>query len=202
MPSYDSLRPHIDTGDIVLFSGKGGVSAGIKWLTRSDWSHVGMALRPADPDVILLWESALLNDAEEAETGQISGVQLTPLRRRIAGYDGDIAIRNLEVERTPAMYEALNGLRQEVKGRPYEKSRLQLLRSAYDGPFGNNHEDLSSLFCSELIAEAYQRMGLLPETPHASEYTPRDFSDAGGLVLLKGRLGPERAIRHLSSIRL
>jgi hypothetical protein len=40
---YDErMRAELKTGDVVLFSGKGGISAGIKWATLSRWSHVGM----------------------------------------------------------------------------------------------------------------------------------------------------------------
>ena len=54
---YEEARANIQTGDIVLFSGKGGISSAIKWFTRSGWSHVGMALRVEEFDTVLLWES-------------------------------------------------------------------------------------------------------------------------------------------------
>jgi hypothetical protein len=49
---------------------------------------------------------------------------------------------------------ALSNCRHEVSGRPYERDEIELLKSACDGKFGENKEDLSSLFCSELVAEA------------------------------------------------
>lgn len=89
------------------------------------------------------------------------------------------------------MLETLSQFRQEMKGRPYEEDEIELIKAAYDGPLGRNTEDLRSLFCSELVAEAYQRMGLLSDAQPANEYTPKDFSDEGELVLLKGKLGKE-----------
>jgi hypothetical protein len=77
----------------------------------------------------------------------------------------------------------------DLLNRPYEKDKLELIKAAYDGPLGHNEEDLSSLFCSELVAEAYQKMGLLREPPKglpSNEYTPKDFSEKKGLVLEKG----------------
>jgi len=59
---------------------------------------------------------------------------------------------------------------------------LELLKSAYDGPFGKNEEDLSSLFCSELVAEAYQRLGLLTEGTPSNEFTPADFGGDINLI--------------------
>lgn len=68
-------------------------------------------------------------------------------------------------------------LRVELKGKHYESSKIELLKLAYDGPFGHNNEDLSSIFCSELVAEAYQRLSLVTEEKPSNEYTPADFSE-------------------------
>lgn len=38
-----------------------------------------------------------------------------------------------------------------------------------------NRQDLSSFFCSELVAATYQRMGLLPPLPPSNEYMPVHF---------------------------
>ena len=92
------------------------------------------------------------------------------------------------------MLEALSALRLKLRDRPYETKKLELMRAALDGPFDRlgSSEDLSSLFCSELVAEAYQAMGILPEHgggKPSDEYTPGDF--AGHLALLRGAtLGP------------
>ena len=119
-----------------------------------------------------------------------------PLSERIKKYDGEISVRMLDQKPTPEMHKELSLLREEVKGRPYEKSKIELFKAAYDGPFGRNNEDLSSLFCSELVAEAYQRMGLLSEDKASNEYTPKDFSDAEKLKLLKGELSKEILIKE------
>ena len=192
MDAYENIRQELKTGDIVLFSGKGGISTGIKWFTQSKWSHVGMVLRLLEWDAVLLWESTTLSDIADVESGkERKGVQLVPLSERIRKYNGAASIRLLDLERTPDMLKELSLLRAEVKGRPYEKDKIELFRSAYEGPLGANAEDLSSLFCSEMVAEAYQRMGLLSEKKPSNEYIPKDFSDAGELALLTGRLSKE-----------
>jgi hypothetical protein len=200
MSKYEEIRSQLQTGDIVLFSGKGGMSEGIKWVTFCEWSHVGMVLRmppDADPlaDAVLLWESTNRDDLRDAVDGVVRrGVQLVLLSERVESYPGDIAIRQLSVHREPAMLEALSALRMKLRSRPFEQRKLELLRAVLDGPFDRlqSPEDLSSLFCSELIAEAYQAMGLLPDELQgrpSGEYTPRDF--AGELALLRGAaLGP------------
>lgn len=78
-----------------------------------------------------------------------------------------------------------------MAGREYEQDQIELIKAAYDGPLGRNSEDLTSLFCSELVAEAYQRLGLLSEEKPSNEYTPAEFSEKRQLKLLKGSLGKE-----------
>ncbi len=204
-PAYDRERSKLDTGDLVLFSGKGMVSQGIKRFTFSDWSHVGMVIRSVEFEAVLLWESTTLGNIPDLDTGlPTKGVQIVPLSERITHYDGEISIRRLTVNRTAAMKRDLIALRKKLRGRPYEKSEIELIKSAYDGPFGKNTEDLSSLFCSELVAEAYQAMGLLEGTKGrkhykaSNEYTPADFSweKRGDMNLLAGRLGREVAVKR------
>ncbi|MBM3824134.1 MAG: hypothetical protein FJ404_14820 [Verrucomicrobia bacterium] len=191
---YQALRPKLKTGDVILFSGKGGISEGIKFFTVSKWSHVGMVYRFDDPldkkGTVFCWESTTLSDLADADTGKLTkGVQRVELSERLErcfarGYE--ISVRPLSQPLTEDQIRALNDFRHEVGGRPYEKKKLQLLKSAYDGLWGGNKEDLSSLFCSELVAEAYQRMGLLSEAIPSNEYTPKDFSVERTMALQGG----------------
>lgn len=191
---YEDIRNQLKTGDILLFSGKGGISEGIKFFTLSKWSHVGMIYRFDDPrdakGTIFCWESTTLSDLKDADTGKLSkGVQRVELSERLErcfamGYE--ITVRPLSEPLSDDMIRTLNDFRHEVSGRPYEKDKIELLKAAYDWIFGDNKEDLSSLFCSELVAEAYQRMGLLTEKTPSNEYTPKDFSSERGLTLERG----------------
>ncbi len=198
MKNYTALRDNLRTGDIVLFSGKGGISAGIKWATLSRWSHVGMVVRLDRYDFVTLWESTTLSNVKDLDSHTArKGVQLVPLSKRVEKYSGEIAIRQLSgVTLGEQDIQSLMQLRREISGRPYEKRMLELIKAAWDGPGGHNEEDLSSLFCSELVAEAYQRLGLLDESKPSNEYTPADFSQDGELSLLRGgSLGPELIIK-------
>ena len=105
---------------------------------------------------------------------------------------GDVAIRKLVgVRTTDDDLKRLEDLREDLKNLPYETDELELIKSAYDGPLGGNKEDLDSIFCSELVAEAYQCLGLLQNETPSNEFTPKDFSVSGRLRLSKGRLGNE-----------
>lgn len=199
---YEDIRGNLISYDIVLFNGKGGVSNAIKWFTRSKWSHIGIVLNDKALDMVLLMESTTLSAIKDVDTGiNRRGVMVVPLSERLRMYDGDVCIRPLTI---PGMScidrsQRLSAFRREFCGRPYEQDKWSLILAQYDGPFGQNIDDLSSLFCSELVAEAYMQIGLLRRTTPASEYTPANFS-AGGVVdgLLKegAFLGEEIYIRR------
>ncbi len=203
---YEDIRSQLKTGDILLFSGKGGISDGIKLFTLSKYSHVGMVYKFEDPldskGSVFCWESTTLSDIKDADTGKLTqGVQRVELSERLErcfakGYE--ISVRRLNTTLTDTMIKALNQFRHDVSGRPYEKSKIELIKAAYDGIFGENKEDLSSLFCSELVAEAYQKMGLLTEDKPSNEYTPKDFSGEKHIKLqLNYSLGNEEMIDAL-----
>ena len=202
--TYKQLRDTLNTGDILLFSGKGRISDGIKFFCRSKWSHVGMVYRidTQTEDSVFCWESTTLSNVKDADTGRLTrGVQRVELSERLkrcfaAGYE--VSVRKLNQRLDMNMLIALDKFRHEISGRPYEQHLLDLVRSAYDGWLGENHEDISSLFCSEMVAAAFQRMGLLSKELPADEYTPKDFSSERKLRLEEGyALQAEIAISSL-----
>lgn len=202
MATYDDVRDDLNTGDIVLFSGKGLISMGLRIGALCSWSHVAMVVRVREPDVALLYQTTPLCKAKDFFAGTLkNGVQINVMSEAVNGYNGKVAVRHLSVTRTPEMLDALSRFRREVKDRPYEEHIIQMVKAVWEGPLGHVEEDLSSLFCSELVAEAYQRMGLLPAnecggTP-CTEYTPKDFSSEGGNIelLLDATLGEEMVIK-------
>ena len=143
----------------------------------------------------------------DIESGKVrKGVELVPLGHKVfSGWYDRVAFRRLtgvSDEQRAEMYEQLLAFRKEVQGRPYEKNTIELILSSVDAQekylsfLRNTHEDLSSLFCSELVAEAYKRMGVLNTTKFSNEFTPDDFSSArgSGLKLNFGKLEPEEFI--------
>ncbi len=199
-PQYADVRADLKTGDLVLFSGASFFSSVIKWAVGGRWSHVGVVVRsPQFPGRVLLWEATTLADIADVERGHAApGVQLVPLSDRLARYAGEFKLRALDKPITPDMDAALTRRRAELSGRPYETDKLELFHAAFDGWFAQlRRERLHSLFCSELVAEAYQAMGLLPEPPHgppSNEYTPRDFARRSAKLLRGYALGKIVAI--------
>jgi hypothetical protein len=192
-PDYHDVLPRMRTGDLVLYAGKGVFSASIKRLTRCKWAHVGLVIRDRPADLPQLWEATTLADMPDLETGQaFPGVRLVMLEEALTAYSGEVAVRLLDVKRTKKMLADLEAFRQEMLGRPYEKNEAQMIRATRKGPLRNRVEDLSSVFCSELIAAAYQRMGLLDRSKLSNNFTPADFTTEVDLPLgLRAQLGPE-----------
>lgn len=175
--TYATLRDNLATGDIVLFEGRGLISRAIQWLTGSRYSHVGMVVHVPEYDFVCLWESTTLSNVANLVTGQKTrGVQLAPLSQRIANYQGNIAVRLLQTYQ-PVNPHHLMALRHSLRGREYERKPLQLLRSVWRR---NRKADLSSVFCSELVAAAYQHLYLLRNEHNgglaSNQYTPADFA--------------------------
>jgi hypothetical protein len=201
-PAYDRVRSKLDTGDIVLFQGRGFVSHMIRLGTSSRWSHVGMVVKQDEWGTLMLWESQGIQTLTDVLTGTArNGVKLVVLSDRVKTFDGEVSVRRLTgFERDAAMKRKLRAFRNEVRGRPFEKSVLTQIKAALDDGIGlgHNEEDLSSLFCSELIAETYQRLGLLGDELPSAEYVPADFSserEARLHLLGNARLGKEQKLK-------
>lgn len=171
---YVMKRDLLNTGDCILFSGNGPMSTAIKYSTGSPWTHVGMVIRER---IVLVWESNLTRVQRQLNDNLVSsGVQICDLGRRIEEYDGEIAVRRLIDPLTQLELDQLDTSRHLVINRPYEQNMIELVKAAYDGPFGENQEDLSSIFCSELLAMYYKEIHRLPVNVPSNEYTPRDFA--------------------------
>ena len=138
----------------------------------------------------------------DIETGRVTqGVELLPLEVKIfSGWYGHVAIRRLKgltPERREEIGKKLMEFYDEVSGRPYEQSKMELILSSLKFiedalPFlKNRKEDLSSLFCSELVAAAYQHMGLLSKDKPSHSFTPDDFSANRPLELTEGTLSEQ-----------
>lgn len=177
---YSLIRGKLETGDLVFFSGYGFTSEIIKKATGSEWSHVGMVIVVDLLDLVLLWESTTLSNLDNLQTGEpTKGVQIVPLSMRTKTYDGYYGFRRLGLPAKIGLYHlerTLKTLRRELDGKPYEKSSLELLRSSFSGIGSPSRSDLSSIFCSELVAEALIRLEVLPKSS-SNSYDPGELAE-------------------------
>ncbi|MCC1496517.1 hypothetical protein [Alcanivorax sp. 1008] len=194
----------LQTGDVLLFSGKGLSSEVIRWFTGSYWTHVGVIVRLDELDEPILLESNLGPASVDLISGEAqSGVSLVQVERKLSDYQGEIAIRRRQGE--PLTLRQRRLVRRLVKRlyrRPY---RHYLWRQVIDRLPGVRRRDYSAMFCSELVAELYRRLGWLPEDVRCGGFFPGHFA-AESFVLQQGVLQPPEWLKrcgeyHISSAR-
>lgn len=163
-------------GDIIGFSGFSRHSFLINLMTYGipGWgiSHVGI-IGEYDGEKLLFESTVLSNIPCVIQKKSFKGVQAVKLEDRLTDYDGRAwhypifrQLYNAEANRLNKFlvrkigipYDKVGGMRSAGVGLSWLESRLR-------------GEDLSSLFCSELIAAAHRRIGLL-RTDNASRWSP------------------------------
>lgn len=164
--NYESVREKMKIGDLIAFGGNGFISETIKKVTGSPVSHVGAVLYSyvAGQRLVQVIESTSIGDG-------FAGVQINRLSDHIRDYDGEMWWYPLnQFSRDNFKEELFTRFMLKMKGRLYDP--YQAVMSALDF-IPDTKEDLDRLFCSELIAEAYERAGLIHGN-NASEMTPAD----------------------------
>ncbi|WOA32550.1 YiiX/YebB-like N1pC/P60 family cysteine hydrolase [Alloalcanivorax xenomutans] len=198
MQSLDNFALNLETGDVLLFAGRGVTSTVIRWFTRSPWSHVGMVVRLPEVAEPLVLESTGLSESADWILGHpVMGVALVPLSRKIAEYPGDVAVRRREgPPLTPLQQRLMQRLVRRLLHRPYKNYLLCNLYDALSGFSGRRRR--SGWFCSELVAECYRRLGWLPDTVCPHRFVPGHFGSRR-LSLTAGRLLPAQWLKQLKS---
>jgi len=188
------------TGDVWLFRGRSGADRAIRLFTNSPVNHVAMvvALEDLPP---LLWHTELGRSVESVWTGQHHrGAQLNRLDEALGvwtvKYRQLAFVRRLEGDVTREMEDALLRVVAEYEGRPFPRTRL-LVGKWLSGRLRREASE-HAVYCAELLAITYTRMGLLdPRTP-ANWFDPGRFWSGDRLDLTHGAvLGPEVAVTAL-----
>jgi len=189
--TYRKLRKRfINTGDLVLFSGGGFTSKIIRWATRSKYSHIGIFVRDPENDVVYIMESTMMSTTEDIFGNMKNGVQISLASQRLSDYDGKSYYRKLTTNRNEEFYKIFKKFRKEMYPKKYEKNWWELACSALD--FGwsaikerfQNKANINSVFCSEMVAEIYQRWGLIRKSLPSNEFTPADFSLPSNILII------------------
>ena len=203
-PLYeDEWDATLTTGSVMLAAGGEAVSKLIMKSTWSTWSHAAFIVRdpPADVRAKYAVDAAerffvFESDTVTFDNRKGGGVQLVPLRRWLevemedCKVDGRAVVRVLRVPGVSVANEwaALGELKDfmlEVHGEAYKRSKWQLAGSAVRA---NRGDDLSSIFCSELVAAGLRAAGLLGPGRHANNFLPKDFESGAPapIALLRG----------------
>jgi hypothetical protein len=203
-----TLRP----GDVLLVEGSSRISAAIKYLTQSTWSHAALCVAPPDPLAQPGLEASVLLEADVAH-----GVQLVPLSKYAALHTRicrPVGLTDDEIERVLHFALSRVGYRYDVK------HIIDLARYLWPTPpvpiryrrrlLALGSGDPTRAICSALLAEAYHGVGypILPTTQllpprdpaaaadykealhirHHSLFTPRDFDVSPYFEIVKPTL--------------
>ncbi|MCD1260472.1 hypothetical protein B5M42_016855 [Paenibacillus athensensis] len=187
--TYEQIAGELQTGDLLFCHGIVTGSERIEKLEDCEWSHVAMVVR-LDAEEILIWESTSADNLQDVRFHDTApGPQLVRLIDRIStdvSNDTDtlFGIRKLQVERTPAMLEAMNAFFREVYEAEFPGT-ARMYAEVLAGKVGikTSYKDF---FCSKLLAATYIQMGLLSEDRPPNDYEPKDFTPAGSVKLISG----------------
>ncbi|MDF1781990.1 MAG: YiiX/YebB-like N1pC/P60 family cysteine hydrolase [Alcanivoracaceae bacterium] len=185
------IAESLKTGDLLFFSGRGLASDVVRMFTRSYWSHIGIVVRLRGISEPLVLESTTLSDSNDLLRGRpVNGIGLVPFRNKISEYQGDVALRRFDgPSLTPPKLRMVERLALRLCHRPYKNYVLCHVRGYLAGYPG---KDYSAMFCSELVAEMYRRIGWLKREIQPNSFVPGNFA-ADDLPLTGGRL--EKMVR-------
>jgi hypothetical protein len=135
----------------------------------------------------------------EAQDGLPRGTAVAPLVTRIARFAGEVAVRCLNRPLEQRHGAQLETLRREL-ARPSQHGLMDLIAAADGGWPGARPERLGDPTDAELVATAYQALGLLNPVEAGGRppdwFRPRHFADGYCLELKNGyALGPETVLQ-------
>jgi hypothetical protein len=175
------------TGDLWLFRGRSFADLAIRALTNAPVNHVGMVVALDDLPP-LLWHAELGMSLPDVWTGEHQrGVQLHRLADAVRVWEeryGQRAwVRQLQGHVTPEQENALMQVIAQYDGRPFPRT-LGLAGSWLAGRVRRRELSKEELYCAELVAISYQRMGILPGRRPSSWFDPGRFSSTDRLELV------------------
>jgi len=184
------------TGDVFLFRGRSVADHAIRAMTNSPVNHVGMVIALDDLPP-LLWHAELGRSLPDVWTGEHQrGTQLHRLTDAVSTwhhrYGQRAWMRPIDPDVTQDMEDEALRVVNELNGRSFPGT-MTLAKGWLRGR-ARRKADLEHLFCAEVVAITYERMGLLDEKRPPNWYDPGKFWSGDRLDLDGATLGPEVGI--------
>jgi hypothetical protein len=187
------------TGDVFLFRGKTVADHAIRAVTNSPVNHVGMVIALDDLPP-LLWHAELGSSLPDVWSGEHHrGTQLHRLTDAVSTwhhrYGQQAWMRPIDADVTVAMEDEALRTVNELDGRTFPPT-MSLAKGWLAGR-ARKKADVEQLFCAEVVAITYQRMGLLEKKRPPNWYDPGKFWSGDHLDLNNAVLGPEVGITDI-----
>ena len=179
----------LKTGDLLLcddlqYSSWGIFSWFIKFMTKSDFSHVGMiVVDPNFTDIPLkgtyVWTSGISDIPDPDDDTKKFGVQFIPYDHFITTYGGKIYLRRIEFTDTEEYHnifndEKLKEIHKVVYDKPYDIVVTDWIEAYCKKD--RHPQKTSRFFCSSFIGYVYTKLGLFNESLDWSILYPSYFS--------------------------
>jgi hypothetical protein len=190
------------TGDLFLFRGRSVADHAIRAVTNSPVNHVGMVLALDDLPP-LLWHAELGSSLPDVWSGEHQrGTQLHRLTDAVSTwrhrYGQQAWLRPIEPEVSAEMEDEALRVVNELDGRTFPQT-WSLAKGWLRGR-ARRKQDLEHLFCAEVVAITYERMGLLGTKRPPNWYDPGKFWSGDQLELIDANLGPEVDITDIPEL--
>ena len=191
------------TGDVFLFRGPTVADRAIRAFTNSPVNHVGMVVAIDDLPP-LLWHAELGKSLPDVWSGELQrGTQLHRLVDAVSTWHhryGQLAwMRQIDPEVTRAQEDEVLRVINEYDGRAFPRTG-SLVKGWIRGR-ARRRSDLEQIFCAEVVAITYERMGLLDATRPPNWYDPGKFWSGDRLELVGAVLGPEVPVTGIADVR-
>ena len=190
------------TGDVFLFRGRSVADHAIRAVTNSPVNHVGMVIALDDLPP-LLWHAELGHSLPDVWSGEYQrGTQLHRLTDAVSTwhhrYGQQAWMRPIDLDVTPAMEDEILRTVNELDGRTFPRTK-SLAKGWLKGR-ARRTNDLEQLFCAEVVAITYERIGLLDTKRPPNWYDPGKFWSGDRLELKGASLGAEIGITDIPEL--
>lgn len=186
---WDSVYPTMATGDLMLSSGDGAADEVIKLATGGKFSHAGLITRAAPSAPALYWEESMVGRAEDPmRHDKHPGAQLGDLlqiAQLMEKNDMEVFYVKLVWDRPENLAAKMDEVLDTLDGHlpfSYGKHGEDMVIDYIDGHYLHRFDHPDRMFCSELVAATFQRLGLLPDDPPPNWYSPSAFTPELGLA--------------------
>lgn len=196
--TFSAAADATTTGDIWLFRGSKLNDRFVHAATNSPVNHVAMAVAIEDLPP-LLWHTEAKPSTDDVWTGtRHSGVQLQRLEEAVEVWQGrwkhQVFVRQLDPQIQRTHEDELLRVINEYSGRRFPNARGLARRWLSGRARRAASED--TIFCAELIAVTYQRLGLIESRRPANWFDPGRFWSGDRIQLASGfSLGKEVELR-------
>jgi hypothetical protein len=150
LSKYNEVRLQIKNGDVIMYTGKKIFSRLISWLTRSPYSHAGIAV---------WWNERLM-----VMEAVMRGVRIAPLSRNIYEHKGNVEWFSSKKEISDEDRLRMVIFAQEELGKSYARWKAVLfgLKILFNRNLSRKDQLRmeNKLFCSQYVAQIYNSIGL------------------------------------------